>query len=176
MTQKGSISRLVSIENRIMQIRGQRVILDFDLAELYGVTTARLNEQVKRNLDRFPLDFMFVLTDQEFTVLTSQFATSKGRGGRRKLPLAFTEHGAIMAANVLHSDQAVQASVQVVRAFVKLREMLIAHKDLARKLAELEKKYDRQFAVVFEAIRELMAPPAKPPQRIGFATGKKQPS
>ena len=174
MTDGSSISQISSIENRILQIRGQRVILDFDLAELYGVTTTRLNEQVKRNLKRFPLDFMFALSNQEFRILKSHFATSNGRGGRRKIPLAFTEHGVIMAANVLHSEQAIEASVQVVRAFIKLREMLVAHKDLARKLNELEKKYDHQFAVVFDAIRQLMAPPSRPPKRIGFKTDNKQ--
>jgi hypothetical protein len=145
------------------------------------VTTARLNEQVKRNLDRFPDDFMFRLTPREFKNLMSQFATSSSQwGGRRKLPLAFTEHGAVMAANVLNSPVAVAASIQVVRAFVRLREILATHKDLARKLDELERKLgqqDEKFQLVFEAIRQLMAPPAvKPRGRIGFHTPGTEPT
>ncbi|MEK7137384.1 MAG: ORF6N domain-containing protein [Patescibacteria group bacterium] len=148
-----------SIEMKILIIRGQKVILDSDLAELYGVTTARLNEQVKRNRSRFPEDFVFRLNKNEFDNLISHFATSRLKwGGRRKLPLVFTEHGAVMAANVLSSPRAVAVSIQVVRTFVRLREILATHKDLARKLAELEEKYDEQFAVVFEAIRQLMTP------------------
>ena len=168
MVRKASLIPSERIEQAILQIRGQRVILDSDLAHLYGVTTSRLNEQVKRNEDRFPEDFMFRVTDAEFRHLMSQFATSSSRwGGRRKLPLVFTEHGAVMAANVLNSPTAVAASIAVVRAFVRLREILSTHKDLARKLEDLEKKYDENFRVVFEAIRQLMAPP--PP-----ATGKKR--
>lgn len=156
------------ITRSILLIRGQRVILDSDLAELYGVETRRLNEQVRRNLNRFPGDFMFQLTREEFKNLKSQIATSSW-GGRRKPPLAFTEHGALMAASVLNSPVAIQVSVQVVRSFVRLREMLATNRELARKLASLEKKYDHQFKVVFDAIRELMAPPEPPPKRrIGF--------
>ena len=121
------------------------VILDADLAALYGVSTKRLNEQVRRNRERFPEDFMFHLTAQESGTLRSQIATSRSHGGRRYLPYAFTEHGTIMAANVLSSERAVRASVQVVRAFVKLRSMLASNAELSRKLAELEGKYDRQF-------------------------------
>jgi leucyl aminopeptidase len=159
------------ISNAILVARGQKVLLDSDLAGLYGVTTKRLNEQVKRNIERFPPDFMFQLTAEESEALRSQFATLKtGRGQHRKyLPYVFTEHGAIMAANVLNSPRAIQVSVHVVRAFVRLREMLATHKDLARKLEELEKKYDAQFRVVFDAIRQLMAPPPEPKKRrIGF--------
>jgi len=161
------------IENKILIIRDQKVMLDADLAELYGVTTKRLNEQVRRNLNRFPADFMFQLTAEEAGVLRSQFATSNtGRGGRRYLPFAFTEHGAIMAASVLNTPRAIEVSVFVVRAFVKLREMLAAHKDILRKLEEMEKKYDSQFQVVFDAIRQLRAPPdRKSPRRIGFKSG-----
>jgi len=159
------------IEQAIFLIRGQRVILDDDLSRLYGVTTKRLNEQVKRNRNRFPGDFMFQLNLQEVTALRSQFATSnRGRGGRRYLPFAFTEHGAIMAANVLNSQRAIEASVYVVRTFVRLRELLVTNKDLAQKLAELERKvasHDSHIQSLFEAIRRLMAPdPPKP--RIGF--------
>jgi hypothetical protein len=174
MVKKISLIPSERIEQAIMQLRGQRVILDFDLAQLYGVTTSRLNEQIKRNIDRFPEDFMFRLTAPEFQNLMSQFATSSSRwGGRRKPPLVFTEHGAVMAANVLNSPTAVAASIEVVRAFVRLRQILSTHKDLARKLEELEKKYDENFRVVFEAIRQLMVPPASPSKkgRIGFHAG-----
>lgn len=147
------------IENCILIFRGHRVIIDDALARTYGVSTGRLNQQFRRNRVRFPEDFAFELTKEEFKSLMLQSATSKkGRGGRRKLPVAFTEHGAIMAAAILNSEIAVQASIQVVRAFVKLRSMLVAHKELARKLAELEKKYDAQFSSVFDAIKMLMAP------------------
>ena len=158
------------IVHAILLMRGQRVILDSDLAKLYGVTTKRLNQQVRRNNDRFPPDFMFQLTAEVTEVLRSQFATSnQGRGGRRYAPYVFTEHGAIMAASVLNSPRAIDVSVQVVRAFVKLREMLATHKDLARKLEELERKYDAQFKVVFDAIRQLMAPPPEPNRgKFGF--------
>lgn len=150
-------------------MRGEKLILDSALARLYGVSTARLNQQVNRNLDRFPDDFMFRLTDGEFKDLILQNATSKkGRGGRRRLPFAFTEHGAIMAANVLNSQRAVQASVQVVRAFIQLRRMLASNAELARKLDELEKKYDHQFKIVFDAIRQLMTPPPAKSKPIGF--------
>lgn len=158
------------IESRIFLIRGHKVMLDSDLAELYGVTTKRLNEQVKRNKERFPSDFMFQLTSDEAKRLRSQFATSK-RGGRRYRPYAFTEHGAIMAASVLNSHRAIEVSVYVVRAFVKLREMLRTHKELARRLAELEKRiegYDEEIIALFEAIRQLMEPPEKHAKRIGF--------
>ena len=147
------------VERRILFIRGEKVILDADLAELYGVPTKRLNEQVRRNRDRFPPDFMFQLTEEEFANLRSQNATSRsGWGGRRSPPFVFTEHGAIMAANILSSPQAITASVTVVRAFVRLRQMLASHADLARKLEALEKRYDSQFKQVFTAIRALMEP------------------
>ena len=158
------------IEQVILLVRGQKVILDDDLSRLYGVTTKRLNEQIKRNLKRFPVDFMFKLNLQEVRDLRSQNATLKsGRGQHRKyLPYAFTEHGAIMAANVLNSQRAIEVSVYVVRAFVKLREMIASNKELAKRLDELEKKYDSQFKVVFDAIRELMTPTDPKPRRIGF--------
>lgn len=160
------------IESRILLIRGHKAMLDSDLAELYGVTTKRLNEQVKRNKERFPADFMFQLTSEETKNLRSQFATSnRERGGRRYRPYAFTEHGAIMAASVLNTHRAIEVSVYVVRAFVKLREILRTHKELARKLAELEKRiegHDEEIMALFEAIRQLMEPPEKPTKRIGF--------
>jgi hypothetical protein len=157
------------VEQTILLIRGEKVILDADLAVLYGVSTTRLNEQVKRNADRFPKDFAFRLTKGEFDNLISQSATSSSKhGGRRKLPLVFTEHGAIMAANVLNSERAIQASVAVVRAFVRLRQILASNAELARKLEDLERKYDRQFKVVFDAIRQLMTPPEPKRKQIGF--------
>jgi hypothetical protein len=165
------------VESSILIIRGEKVILDADLAALYGVSTKRLKEQVRRNHQRFPADFMFELTVEEQAGLTaqinasnlrSQFATSRSHGGRRYLSYAFTEHGALMAANVLSSEQAVQASVEVVRAFVRLRQILTSNVDLARKLEQLEKKYDRQFKVVFDAIRQLMIPAAPKRKQIGF--------
>jgi len=165
------------IEKAILIIRGQRVMLDEDLATLYGVTTKRLNQQVNRNIERFPQDFMFQLTFQEFTRLRLQFATAKtGRGGRRTPPYAFTEHGAVMLASVLNSPTAVQASIEVVRAFIRLRELLSSHVELARKLATLEKKYDAQFKVVFDAIRQLMEPPQQKRRGIGFHTEAKKPN
>jgi hypothetical protein len=177
----------------IHQIRGERVILDSDLAKIYGVSTKRLNEQVKRNADRFPEDFAFKLTNEELTDLRSQFATSsphggrlsrkeydslrsqtvisKGRGGRRYPPYAFTEHGTVMAANVLNSKQAVQMSVFVVRAFVKLREVLATHKELADKLTELERKigtHDKAIVSIIATIRGLTELPKPKPRAIGF--------
>jgi hypothetical protein len=164
-----SVVPVEAIERKILLIRGRKVMLDSDLAKLYGVPTFRFNEQVRRNLKRFPEDFMFQLTKDEHRSLISQFAISKiGRGGRRFLPYVFTEHGALMAANVLKSEKAIEASIYVVRAFAKLREMIASHKDLARRLAELEKKYDSQFKVVFDAIRQLMEPAESKPRRIGF--------
>jgi len=157
----------------ILLIRGEKILLDRDLAKLYGVSTKRLNEQVRRNRDRFPDDFMFQLTQEETETLRSQIATSKpARGGRRYLPYAFTEHGTIMAANVLNSAQAIQVSVFVVRAFSKLRELVATNKDLAQKLAELEPKvtgHDDAIRSLVAAIRQLMTPPPKPDKgKIGF--------
>jgi len=157
------------IARAILLIRGQKVMLDADLAKLYATSTKRLNEQVRRNRDRFPADFMFQLVKEEWDFLRSQSATSKpGRGGRRVPPYAFTEHGAIMAANVLNSPRAVQASIQIVRAFIRLRELVVSHEHLARRLDALEQKYDGQFKVVFDAIRRLMTPPEQKVPRIGF--------
>lgn len=155
----------------ITRIRGHAVILDVDLAALYGVPVKRLNEQVKRNPERFPEPFVFQLTASEWKSLRSQIATSNGRGGRRYPPYAFSEHGAIMAATVLNSPQAIQMSVAVVTAFVKLRRMALSVAALARKVAALENKYDGHFAAVFEAIRQLMAPPDPPRRKIGFDAG-----
>lgn len=157
------------IEQKIFLMRNRKVILDADLAALYGVETRRLNEQVKRNMNRFPEDFAFQLSLEEVDKLKSQFAiSSSGWGGRRKLPYAFTEHGAIMAAGVLNTPKAIEVSVYVVRAFVRIREYLTTHEELARKLSFLEKKYDARFKVVFDALRRPMTPPEKPRRRIGF--------
>jgi len=169
----GSIIPVERVESRILSIAGQKVIIDSDMAELYAVTTSRLNEQVKRNIERFPADFMFQLNKEEFDNLKSQFATSSsGWGGRRKLPYAFTEHGAIMAASVLNSKRAVAVSIFVVRAFVKLRQMSAPYKEIMKKLQQLEKKlqtHDKQIIEVVKAIRLLMPPPeTKPKQPFGF--------
>jgi hypothetical protein len=155
-------------------IRGHKVMLDVDLAELYAVPTWRLNEAVKRNLERFPDDFMFQLTASEEESLRSQIAISKsGRGGRRYLPYVFTEHGVLMLSSVLNSPRAVQVNITIMRVFVKIRTLLASHGDLLRRLDEMEERYDEQFRVVFEAIRELMAPgPVPPKNRIGFAVAE----
>ena len=161
-----------AVESRILLLRHQRVILDTDIAELYGVPVKVLNQQVKRNRERFPADFVFRLTSKEDAVLRSQFVTSKpGRGGRRYAPYAFTEHGAIMAATVLNSERAVQMSVFVVRAFVRLREMLATNRKLAGKIDELENRLDTHDSTIqdlIEAIKELMKPEDPPRKRIGF--------
>ena len=160
----------IAPQDVIIRIRGHAVILDTDLAALYGVTVKRLNQQTTRNRDRFPEDFCFQITEAEWRSLRLQNATSNGRGGRRYLPYAFTEHGAIMAATVLNSPQAVQMSAAVVRAFVKLRRMALSVESLARKVNDLERKYDKHFKVVFDAVRCLMNPPEPPRKRIGFHT------
>jgi hypothetical protein len=178
-----------AITLRIATARGQRVIVDADLAALYGVETKRFNEAVKRNLAKFPADFMFTLTTEEFGALRSQFATSNdqasaspGRGGRRYAPRVFTEHGALMAATILNSPRAVEVSVYVVRAFVRLRELAATHGELAKRLDELEQKTEalamnhdtfsrntrNQLKQVFDALRELMTPPDPPKRPIGF--------
>jgi hypothetical protein len=189
VTHAGGYLDATEIGSRIRWVRGVKVLLDSDLSELYGVTTKRLNEQVRRNPVRFPSDFVFQLTDQELGRLRSQFATSNaatGRGGRRYLPYAFTEHGSLMAANVLNSPRAIEVSVYIVRAFISLRQVLAAHKDLAGKLEALEKrtealalKHDAvvgetraQFKEVFEALRRLMSPSLPGRRPIGFVTPK----
>ena len=161
-----------AVESRILLLRHQRVILDTDIADLYGVPVKVLNQQVKRNRERFPADFVFRLTAKEDAVLRSQLVTSKqGRGGRRYAPYAFTEHGAIMAATVLNSERAVQMSVFVVRAFVRLREMLATNRKLAGKIDELENRLDTHDSTIqdlIEAIKELMKPEDPPRKSIGF--------
>ena len=150
-------------------------MLDADLAALYGVTTGNMNLAVRRNPKRFPPDFMFQLSREETQSLLLQNARAKGRGGRRTPPYAFTEQGVSMLSSVLNSERAIEVNIAIMRAFVRLRAMLATHADLARRLNELEQKYDEQFRVVFEAIRELMAPePVPPSRRIGFATEDKR--
>lgn len=160
------------LTSRICTIRGQKVMLDVDLAELYGVPTGALVQAVKRNPARFPQDFMFSLTKHELANLKSQFVISsspaRSWGGRRTAPYAFTEQGVAMLSSVLKSDRAVQVNIEIMRAFVRLRELVGQNRDLTRRLNDLESKYDRQFKVVFDAIRELMTPPAVPKRRIGF--------
>jgi len=155
------------IEQTILLIRGQKVMLDRDLAALYGVTTGNLNKAVDRNIDRFPADFMFRLSREEFDNLKFQFGTSSW-GGTRKSPCVFTEQGVAMLSSVLHSKRAIMVNIEIMRAFVRLRQLLLAHADLARKLDALEKKYDTQFKIVFDTIRQLMTPPVTPKRRIGF--------
>jgi phage regulator Rha-like protein len=161
-----------SVEAKILFVRGQKVMLDSDLAELYEVETKVLNQAVKRNIERFPADFMFQLTVEEVAGLRSQFVTLKtGRGQHRKYqPYAFTEQGVAMLSSVLRSERAIHVNIEIMRAFVRLRQMLASNAELARKLAALEKKYDARFKVVFDAIRELMKPPEPKKKRpIGFA-------
>jgi ORF6N domain-containing protein len=155
------------IEKRIFFLRGQKVMLSRDLASLYEVEPKVLIQAVKRNIERFPADFMFQLTDQEVGNLKSQFVTSSW-GGSRSNPYAFTEQGIAMLSSVLRGRKAILVHIEIIRAFVRLRQWLSSHKDLARKLEELESKYDSQFKVVFDAIRALMAPPSSKQRKIGF--------
>ena len=160
------------IERVILALRGHKILLDADLAVLYEVETKELVRAVKRNLDRFPSDFMFQLSKEEFDNLRSHFGTSRSWGGRRYRPYAFTEQGVAMLSSVLRSPRAVKVNIEIMRAFVRLRQMLQANADLARKLAALEKKYDGQFRAVFNAIQELMTPLGKSKRRIGFRSGE----
>lgn len=157
-----------AIERRIFLIRGMRVMVDRDLAELYGVSTKRLNEQVKRNNERFPQEFMFQLTKKEKAQLVAKCDRFAMLKHSTTLPYAFTEHGSLMVANVIKSEVAIQMSIAVVKTFVKLRTILLEHKDLNRKIEDMEKKHDGQFKIVFDAIRQLIEPPEKPKRRIGF--------
>ena len=172
----GSLVTVEMIEKKIYLIRGHKVMLDSDLAELYEVATKVLLQAVKRNLKRFPEDFMFQLNYQDVAALRSQIVPlNKGRGQHRKyLPYVFTEQGVAMLSSVLKSERAVQVNIAIMRAFVKLREMIASHKDLVKRLDELEKKYDEQFRVVFDAIRELMTPPEPKRKHIGFLRDKEK--
>jgi ORF6N domain len=174
-TKSYSIVPAERIESRILLIRGHKVMLDSDLAELYQVSTKRLNEQVKRNRDRFPADFMFRLNAEEKAEVVANCDHLNKLKFSPVRPYAFTEHGAVMLASVLNSPVAVEASIQVVRAFIRLREILATHKELARKLTELEARieaHDEGITALFEAIRQLMEPPGKPQRRIGFRSAK----
>jgi hypothetical protein len=165
-----------TIERRIYLIRGQKVMIDHDLASLYGVLTKVFNQAVRRNIRRFPDDFMFQLTPEETLALRPHFVTSNlrgqigtsKRGGRRYLPYAFTEHGILMLSSVLNSERAVQVNIQIMRTFTKLRRLLASHRELRRKIEEMEKKYDGQFKVVFDAINELMEIPDRTVKNVGF--------
>ncbi|MFA7159762.1 MAG: ORF6N domain-containing protein [Kiritimatiellia bacterium] len=173
MTEKHKNNRIIPVESAIITLRGQKVILDTDLARIYGIPTFRLNEAIKRNRDRFPEDFLYQLTLQEVDGLTSQIAISKtGRGGRRTLPYAFTEHGAIMAATVLNSPQAVQMSIFIVRAFIKMREQLLNRAELETRLADIEKtlmSHNTALRDLYQKIRPLLLPPPELPRKqIGF--------
>jgi len=175
------MTTLVPIEkiaSKIYLIRGIKMMLDRDLAELYGVETRSLIQAVKRNKERFPSDFMLQLTKEEFDSLRSQIVISKGKGGRRYLPYVFSEQGVAMLSSVLKSKRAIEVNVAIMRAFVKLRETLATHKELSRKLADLERKmgdHDEQIQAIFEAIRQLMAPPdTKKKKKIGYIVKEKQ--
>ncbi|MCL5020847.1 MAG: ORF6N domain-containing protein [Bacteroidetes bacterium] len=167
MKSDASLIPIETIEKSILLIRGQKVMLDKDLAALYGVETKNLNKAVKRNIDRFPADFMFQMTGKELSNLKFHFGTPRW-GGTTKLPYAFTELGVAMLSSVLSSKRAVMVNIQIMRTFASLREILATHKDLARKLTEMERKYDEQFRIVFEAIRQLLSPPVKPHRPMDF--------
>ena len=173
---KKEIAPLEIIENRIFLIHNKKVMLDRDLAELYGVETKVLKQAVRRNLKRFPDDFMFILSNDESNNLRSQFVTSSSSkwGGSRYPAMVFTEQGVAMLSSVINSERAIEVNIQIMRAFVKLREMLATHKDLAFKLAAFERKYDDQFKIVFDAIRALMTEDEKPKRKIGFKAGEKK--
>jgi hypothetical protein len=173
---QSSLIPVERIEKAIYFIRGHKVMLDRDLTHLYGVSTRVLKQAVRRNLDRFPDDFMFVLNPAEFQDWRSQFVTSKAdRIGLRYAPMAFTEHGILMLSSVLNSDRAVRVNIEITRAFVKLRQMLASNSELSRRLDELEGKYDRQFKMVFDAIRQLMAPTPPDRKQIGFRSRSHNP-
>jgi len=159
-----------NVAQLVFFIRGEKVMLDADLARLYGVTTGNLNKAVKRNQGRFPGDFMFQLTDKETERLIFQSGRSKGRGGRRHRPYAFTEQGVAMLSSVLNSERAVQVNIAIMQTFVQLRRLMDSNADLARKIESLEKKYDEKFATVFAAIKQLIAPTEPAKKRIGFHT------
>ena len=170
MIAKMPVVSLQRIESQILLVRGQKVMLSVHLAELYAVEPRALVQAVKRNIARFPADFMFQLSAAEFAVLKSQFVISSWGGLRRAAPYAFTEQGVAMLSSVLRSARAIQVNIEIMRAFVRLRRMLASNTELARKLAALERKYDTQFKVVFDAIRELMTPPSVRRRPIGFAS------
>jgi hypothetical protein len=176
-TSSATLVTLDKIQQRIHVVRGQRVMLDFDLAQLYGVTTARLNEQVSRNRERFPEDFAYQLTQQEFTDLISQIAiSSDGHGGRRKLPWAFTEHGVAMLSSVLRSPTAVRVNIEIMRIFVRLRRLMATPGELVEQLTQLSETvqlHDKQIKAIAQVLNKLMDQPVKPKTSIGFHVQKK---
>ncbi|MEW6545183.1 MAG: ORF6N domain-containing protein [Nitrospirota bacterium] len=174
MARRASIVPVERIEGRIFRLRGHKVMLSVHLAELYGVEPRALVQAVKRNLERFPSDFMFQLNASEFANLKSQIVISSWGGLRRARPYAFTEQGVAMLSSVLRSPRAIRVNIEIMRAFVRLRRILASHRELARRLDELERRYDAQFKGVFDAIRELMEPPEEPRPRIGFHTGRER--
>ena len=157
-----------AVDLRILTVRGHRVMLDADLAELYSIEIRALNQGVRRNIERFPDDFMFTLSDEEWRAIRDSLGQTRGWGGRRNPPYAFTEQGVAMLSSVLRSDRAVTVNIEIMRAFVRLRRLLQSHADLALRVDELEAKYDSQFGAVFDAIRQLMTPPGRPRNPIGF--------
>lgn len=167
MTEKPLVMPQEVIESKIFLVRGKKVLFDRDLAALYGVETKVLNRAVKRNIGRFPEDFMFQLSKEELANLRFHFGTSN-RGGQRYLPYAFAENGVAMLSSVLNSERAINVNIQIMRIFTKLREMLATHKELQKKIDEMEKKYDHQFKIVFDAIRQLIEPPEPKKKKIGF--------
>jgi DNA-binding PadR family transcriptional regulator len=169
-----SLIPIERVEQRIFLLRGQKVMLSPHLAELYGVAPKVLIQAIKRNIERFPSDFMFQLTQQELRNLKSQIVTSSWGGVRRATPYAFTEQGVAMLSSVLRSKRAIQVNVEIMRSFVRWRRLLASHADLAAKLEELEKKYDAQFRVVFDAIRQLMSEPVRPRKQIGFSVRERR--
>lgn len=174
LTSSQQLVTVEQVESSILLLRGQKVMLDADLAALYGVETRALVQAVQRNHNRFPEDFMFRLTKEEFDDLRSQSVISSRWGGRRYPPYAFTEQGVAMLSTVLRSERAVQVNIEIMRAFVRLRAMLASNVELARRLDELERRYDTQFKIVFDAIRELMKPPEPSTRRLGFPTRTEQ--
>ena len=175
--EKAALAVIEDIENKIYVIRGERVMLDSDLAKVYGVETGMLNRAVRRNANRFPADFIFQLSDEEFDSLRRQIGISKTRGGRRYAPLVFTEHGAVMLASVLNSPAAVEASIVVVRAFIRMRTLLALHKELAERVAELEKVTDyheQKFGVVSDLLSQIMRDPKYLKRKIGFIEPRKK--
>ena len=170
---KNDLAAIERIQKAIYLIRGEKVMLDRDLAVLYGVETKTLNQAVKRNLQRFPPDFMFQITEGEADALKYEIVTSKkGRGGRRYLPYVFTEPGVAMLSTVLSSERAIAVNIEIIRAFIKLRQLLSSNTELARRLDELESKYDKQFKIVFDAIRHLMSKPIRDRKGIGFVRNR----
>jgi phage regulator Rha-like protein len=162
------------IASKIVLVRGEKVLIDHDLAEMYDVETKQLKRAVRRNINRFPEDFMFQLTKEEYRSLRSQFGTLKRGTHSKYSPMAFTEQGVAMLSSVLNSDRAIEVNIAIMRAFVKLREMMATHKNLKRKIESMEKKYDEQFRIVFEAIKQLLAEEDKPKKKIGYTVKEKQ--